>query len=327
MSVRSLRRGFTLVELLVVIAIIGVLIALLLPAVQAAREAARRTQCSNNLRQLGIAVQNYHDVNNEVPPEHMFAYTVQHQATWAVLILPYMEGQTTYDKVDLLQPMNTTANLATLAAYRSGSLHCPTRRSSAVVTDANYTTVQMQASDYANVVNGTSQIYYTTAATGAIVPGLAGPPDQNGDGLIDSPWRSSVTFGGIIDGLSQTALFGEKHLLPSWLGNGSSYDRNTLILPSYSVYFYHATRNLGMTAVEVTPTITSIPQASARVLAPDPTAYLVNSYDYASFGSWHPGMTQFVNCDGSVRPVRNYTPVLALAAYGGRNDRMPYQLP
>lgn len=80
-------QAFTLVELLVVIAIIGVLVALLLPAIQAAREAARRTQCINNLKQFGIAVQNYHDVRKELPPNRV----LDGQQTWLGLVLPYME--------------------------------------------------------------------------------------------------------------------------------------------------------------------------------------------------------------------------------------------
>ena len=84
---RGSRRGFTLVELLVVIAIIGVLVALLLPAVQSAREAARRLQCSNHLRQIGLAVQNYHSARNELPPMRVD----DHQPTWLMLILDYIE--------------------------------------------------------------------------------------------------------------------------------------------------------------------------------------------------------------------------------------------
>jgi prepilin-type N-terminal cleavage/methylation domain-containing protein/prepilin-type processing-associated H-X9-DG protein len=85
---RSGRRcAFTLVELLVVIAIIGILVALLLPAIQAAREAARRSQCTNNLKQVGLAVHGYHDSRNALPPYRV----TDHQQTWLVLILPYLE--------------------------------------------------------------------------------------------------------------------------------------------------------------------------------------------------------------------------------------------
>src|SRR5262244_2375336 len=81
------RPAFTLVELLVVIAIIGILVALLLPAIQAAREAARRAQCSNNLKQMGLATLNFESSRKLLPPERV----ADHQQTWMVLLLPYME--------------------------------------------------------------------------------------------------------------------------------------------------------------------------------------------------------------------------------------------
>jgi prepilin-type N-terminal cleavage/methylation domain-containing protein len=90
-----LRRGFTLVELLVVIAIIGILVALLLPAIQAAREAARRTQCANNLKQLGVAIHNFHGVNNNFP---VGAHDDDNDAyAWGAYLLPYLEQQPLYD--------------------------------------------------------------------------------------------------------------------------------------------------------------------------------------------------------------------------------------
>ncbi len=136
-------RGFTLVELLVVIAIIGILIALLLPAVQAAREAAKRSQCTNNLKQIGLAVHNYHDTFNGFPPGSVrfnlpgvSSWQTQH-LSWAVRILPYLEQQAIYDQVcwECLQswnspPGNTLRNID-LAAYR-----CPTDYSDARVSNS-----------------------------------------------------------------------------------------------------------------------------------------------------------------------------------------------
>ncbi len=133
-------RGFTLVELLVVIAIIGILIALLLPAVQAAREAARRSQCTNNLKQIGLALHNYHDTYQAFPPGSLRfiipgvnSWSTQH-ISWEVRILPYLEQQAVYDQVDFegLQswnyaPGNTLRN-TNLACYR-----CPSDYSDARV--------------------------------------------------------------------------------------------------------------------------------------------------------------------------------------------------
>ncbi len=96
------RKAFTLIELLVVIAIIAVLIALLLPAVQQAREAARRAQCKNNLKQLGIALHNYHDTFSGLPPGaiQVFETNAQNEATWISMILPYIDQQPLYNRAN-----------------------------------------------------------------------------------------------------------------------------------------------------------------------------------------------------------------------------------
>src|SRR5688500_9928532 len=100
---RARSSGFTLVELLVVIAIIGILVGLLLPAVQAAREAARRMQCQNNLKQIGLATQSFESAQRYLPPAFIGdnSEALDSWATWNALLLPYIEGSNIYDLYDL----------------------------------------------------------------------------------------------------------------------------------------------------------------------------------------------------------------------------------
>lgn len=129
----SRRRGFTLVELLVVIAIIGILVALLLPAIQAAREAARRSQCSNNSKQVGLALQNYHDTYKIYPTSCIWGNGATpnpqepYHHTWVTKILPYLEQQTLYEQMVLEMPVWDIANNRPypFAAEQVATLLCP----------------------------------------------------------------------------------------------------------------------------------------------------------------------------------------------------------
>ena len=107
---RGRRGGFTLIELLVVIAIIAVLIALLLPAVQQAREAARRTQCKNNFKQVGLALHNYHDAWRSLPPAYTTDKNGKPGLSWRVLILPYIEQDALYKQFKLDEPWDSENN-------------------------------------------------------------------------------------------------------------------------------------------------------------------------------------------------------------------------
>src|SRR5262249_28880924 len=120
-------RGFTLVELLVVIAIIGVLVALLLPAVQAAREAARRSQCTNNLKQIALALHNYHDAHHTLPSGNTCHKNVLlHCHTWIELLFPFIEQQLTYDRLDFHYRTHEMNNPKVLDGFTDSLLICPT---------------------------------------------------------------------------------------------------------------------------------------------------------------------------------------------------------
>ena len=132
-----MRRAFTLIELLVVIAIIAVLIALLLPAVQQAREAARRTQCRNNLHQIGLALHNYHDTHNCFPPGNLApnfstgASYGGHEHTWLAMVLPFVDEAAIYNALNFslksYDVANSTATSSQLAQYSCPSLRSPER--------------------------------------------------------------------------------------------------------------------------------------------------------------------------------------------------------
>ena len=116
------KTGFTLVELLVVITIIGILIALLLPAVQAAREAARRTRCTNNLKQLGLAMQLFHEANGHLPPARVFDRSI----TWAAFLLPYLEQDAAFE---LFDPAKSYYDQdADARGFAPSLYYCPSRR-------------------------------------------------------------------------------------------------------------------------------------------------------------------------------------------------------
>jgi prepilin-type N-terminal cleavage/methylation domain-containing protein/prepilin-type processing-associated H-X9-DG protein len=168
------RRGFTLIELLVVIAIIAVLIALLLPAVQAAREAARRMQCTNNLKQIGLAMHNYHDTVGTFPPGHRASVN----GTWQTFVLPYLEGTPTYNAYNhsgrYLNPDGTKnpdgslryggAANTTVTRTRFNSLLCPcdTPYAPGGITQHNYAVNFGNAGLFQELQKSTNGISYAT---------------------------------------------------------------------------------------------------------------------------------------------------------------------
>ncbi|HVK08873.1 MAG TPA: DUF1559 domain-containing protein [Gemmataceae bacterium] len=289
---RSRTAGFTLIELLVVIAIIAILIGLLLPAVQKVREAAARTQCLNNLKQLGLACHNYHDANGKLP--YVRSGGGQNRHSWAMLLLPYIEQDNIYktyqstitgvNKTDGLNNHNTTN--ATMTAAREAQVKtyvCPSRRGPPVLCNLNdsATSVKGMGSDYA-ICAGHS----TTVPTTGIFRLVNGTPADH--------QKAGITLMGVSDGLSNTLMIGEKHVKQGTFGD---YRTDGLIYSAGETQSYRRVAG------------TSQPLALA------PTAD-VNS----QFGSYHTGVCQFVFGDGSVRGLRNSTPGDTLALLANATD-------
>jgi len=220
-------RGFTLIELLVVIAIIAVLVSLLLPAVQQAREAARRTQCKNNLKQIGLAMHNYHDTYNVFPPGWVSSYvaTADGEPTiwsWGAFILPQIEQGTLYNTVQpgtyridqnlLAGGARAQAMITPIAAFRCASDTGPATNNWGV---ANYSGVDdsynRNLNDGTNKIPGATSNYVLNADTGdSNTPSMVAAVGFYGPPLGIGFQNSRIGIRDITDGTSNTILVGER---------------------------------------------------------------------------------------------------------------------
>ncbi len=278
--------GFTLVELLVVIAIIGVLVALLLPAVQAAREAARRMSCSNNLKQIGLATHNFHDTMKQFPPGYLGdppatdATSGNQQLGTLPYLLPFMEQNAIWEKITLETRVDVHTGPAwwnhaptwTTAQYRLGAFLCP--------SDA-----PESAQDYIFIVFHSWNMgyygHYLPGGSGAEALGrtnylaCAGAFGKRGDPVLDPQQgimtnRSRNTFASITDGTSNVFLFGE------YLGGREGF----------------------------LPTGRRVGSASWMGGSGMVTLSGFAAGHWSHFDSMHPGVVQFAFADGSTRAVR-----------------------
>ncbi len=282
------RHGFTLIELLVVIAILGVLIALLLPAVQAAREAARRAQCTNNLKQMGLAFHNYHDAVGSYPMGYVARGPFLNGATdttpgwgWASMILPRMEQAPLFHSINFSLAVESSRN-TTMAQTLLTAYLCPSDLIAGVfpVSDAaGNPLARMAPSSYAASVGGDE----TDSSTGVNRNGM-------GEGVFYR--NSSVPMAGILDGTSQTLLVGDRAWGKSqgvWAGvvtNGVIRRGVQNRCPATGALFYPAA---------------TLVQAHCHLLNTDSDP----DGGIDDFASFHPGGGNFLYADGSVHFLKS----------------------
>jgi prepilin-type N-terminal cleavage/methylation domain-containing protein/prepilin-type processing-associated H-X9-DG protein len=277
--------GFTLVELLVVIAIIGVLVALLLPAVQAAREASRRSQCTNNLRQLAIAMHNYHDTHLAFPINYMPRQSSTH--SWMQAVLPYIEQANLYNQITI-GGLNSLANNQAVANTVIKTFRCPTDgvTKNGIITTASDGGGTKAATNY-KASCGANWMWTITNTTNA-----RWPNDGNGlqhcDGLMCSNAQGGVPIPvgdlmknltrmtTITDGTSNTFAIGEA--IPAWSNWSWWYNENAAVATCALPLNY---------------------RRGIEKLEPFAASWQRNY----SFYSLHPAGANFAMCDASVRFV------------------------
>lgn len=281
MMVRERQRGFTLVELLVVIAIIGILIALLLPAVQAAREAARRMNCSNNMKQLALGLHNYHDTFRVFPPG---GRSDCNELTWCVTVLPYIEQRPLYDQFDF--KVNGYSNHLVRAFTRIDTFLCPSSKQDRNTNDKT-TNPATGAEEYPYTMH-----YYGVMGPKGAIPqfgsttSTTNPPQYRVDttsatgfgdfalqGLLGRNTKKAMRD--VIDGTSNTFLLGEL----SW--NEAN---------CYRAWVRGCSGAASPPCKNIKNSINKV-----KYITTDLT-----TFNDVSFGSQHPGGCHFAMADGSV---------------------------
>jgi prepilin-type N-terminal cleavage/methylation domain-containing protein/prepilin-type processing-associated H-X9-DG protein len=346
------RRGFTLIELLVVIAIIGVLIALLLPAVQAAREAARRAQCVNNLKQIGIALHNYHDLYGVFSPANANAGT--NRISWRGLILPYMEGNNTYNSINFSRNMRVDPAHGYTAYISVSSVWlCPSDSH----RDGVYMPwLQNPAGLNPNGITGNPPIDPSTGKQMTVVPisdyaGSFGDnyvigPLQTPQGPWETPYNSNPApgqprigwngyWGTNRGGANGTTVNGGGSLRgffdyegqQAGLNSTTDGSSNTILVGEILPYkmadmaFWDLTGQQAGTTVPINFDSNRIPAGTTDCPASfgSGTFGCRFHYAYKGFKSEHPGGCNFLFVDGSVHFLKQSINLVTYCALGSRN--------
>ena len=282
--------GFTLVELLVVIAIIGILVALLLPAIQAARESARRTQCANNLKQVGIALHNYHESFKTFP------YGWDNRGTgWTLHLLPFVELNSIYSTIHFQESgpgnwdsgsENQVACETVIAVYR-----CP---SMPLEEHLDYNGIANRVPGSYRGCSG-SESSSDDASTIAI-PGTKSLEHLKQNGVFYA--CSSVRFPDVSDGTSNSIFVGESRTDPDFSKDGQGMDFWYVGSPQADPCACDG----GTGGTEFTEFVGStLAPMNAFIKRPDVSGYLME----LSFGSYHPAGAHFLMGDGNVRFIQD----------------------